>query len=382
MKGKSLNKRLSSTKIRRQQHLLEVTVRADKARAIRFRALASLICKTILWLTLLGGSYVGGNELLRRFVWENPDYYLTDIRVSTGDLLQRDQILSAAGIEQGVNIFKVDIKKARLALDGLPQVERAEIQRILPNRVDITITERRPIAWVTQSANENPTASANAWLIDARSVVMKPRQIVEQYHHLPHISGVPVGNFAPGQKVNTVEMESALKLVQLNSDNTRWQVRHIDLTKQWCMIVTDQNNAKVTFGLDAVDDQLDRLFRYLDRAEAEQREIDSLNLMVVKFTPVTFRQPIAGADNSPAATDKTPSDTEKARDREYLTSSRPPASSTAKPAVPVARAVAVSSASKSPKTRSEPKATPRPQINSGNSGNSAGTLRKPFRQTN
>jgi cell division septal protein FtsQ len=380
MKGKSLNRRLSSTKIRRQQHLLEVTVRADKARAMRFRALASFICKTVMWVALLGGAYVGGKELLRRFVWENPDYYLSDIRISTGDLLQRDQILTATGIEEGMNIFKVDTKKARAALDALPQVERAEIQRILPNRVDISITERRPIAWVTKSANENPTASSGAWLIDARSVVMKPRQIVEQYHHLPQVSGVPVANFAPGQKVNTVEMESALKLIQLNSDNTRWQVRHIDLTKQWCMIVTDQNNSRFTFGLDGVDEQLDRLFRYLDRAEAEQREIDTLNLMVVKFTPVTFRQPLP-VDDSSTVSDKAAPDSEKARDREYLTA-RPPAASTPKPAASTPKpsvAHSAASAAKPQKARSEAKSTPRPQSRPQN--NSAGTL-KPFRQSN
>jgi cell division septal protein FtsQ len=395
MKGKSLNRRLSSTKIRRQQHLLEVTVRADKARAMRFRAVASFICKTIMWVMLLGGAYFGGKELLRRFVWENPDYNLTDIRVSTGDLLQRDQILASAGIDEGMNIFKVDTKKARVALDALPQVERAEIELHFPNRVDITITERRPIAWVTQSANENPTVSANAWLIDARAAVMKPRQIVEQYRHLPHISGVTV-EARTGPKVNTVEMESALKLIQLNSDNTRWQVRHIDLTKQWCMIVTDQNNARFTFGLDEVDGQLDRLFRYLKRAEDEQKEIDSINLMVAKFTPVTFRQSTALADDSSTSVDKS-AEAEKARDREYLTGKSPAASSaknaastqrpgsTPKPGASSARTMQAQAGSKTQKTRTEAKPTPRPQNNSANSAsstNSASPLRKPFRQTN
>ena len=354
MKGKSLNKRLSSTKIRKQQHLLEVTVRADKAKAMRMRAVTSFIFKTILWTMLLGGAYFGGGELLRRFVWENPDYFLTDIRVSNCELLQRDQILAAASIREGMNVFELNTKVARAALDALPQVERAEIQRILPNRVDITIIERRPIAWVTQGANENPTTSTGAWLIDARGVVVKPRQIIEQYHHLPHLSGVAVANFAPGQRVRSVEMESALKLIQINSDNTRWQVRHIDLSKQWCLIVTDQSNARITFGLDAVDDQLDRLFRYLDRAEAEQREIDTVNLMVVKYTPVTFRVP--GNDDDAHADADLPVELNPKRD------------------VPVARAVPVSPTPSSSKPKVDTK------TNSRSGRTSPANVRKPFRQ--
>ena len=62
------------------------------------------------------------------------------------------------------------------------------------------------------------------------------------------------------------------------------------------MTVTDQSQARITFGLDAIDDQLTRLFHYLDRAEAEKREIETINLMVVKYTPVTFRQAVNGDD--------------------------------------------------------------------------------------
>lgn len=363
MKGKSLNKRLSSTKVRRQQHLLEVTVRADKARAMRLRAVTSFICKTILWMIFLGGAYFGGRELLRRFVWENPDYFVTDIRVSNCDLLARDQILATASIREGMNVFEVDTKAARAALDALPQVERAEIQRVLPNRVEITITERRPIAWVTEGPNENPTTSANAWLIDARGVVVKPRQIIAEYHHLPHISGVAVANFAPGQQVRTIEMESTLKLIQINSENVHWQVRHVDLSKQWCMIVTDQSQARITFGLDAIDDQLDRLFRYLDRAEAEQREIDTINLMVVKYTPVTFRQ-TGNADDDHAEAVLAPADAPPAR----------PAASTPKPEIPVARAVQMTPAPRTSKPKTETR------TNNRSSRTAPTAIRKPFRQ--
>jgi cell division septal protein FtsQ len=362
MSGKTRNKRISSAKIRKQQHLLEVTVRADKARSMRNRAIASFICKTIFFSGLIVGAYFGGKELLRRFLWENPDYMITEIRVPQGGALQREQILEASGLREGVNIFVVDTKRARLALDTLPQVERAEIQRILPNRIEVNIVERQPIAWVTKSADENPTASDRSWLIDARGVVMKTKQMLDEYYHIPHISGVTVENFVAGQRITTIEMQSALELIRLNADNTRWQARNIDLAKGYCLVVTDQNHAKVTFGLDNVSQQLDKLFRCLDRAEATHREIRTVNLLLTKNIPVTFQSPEPSeAAEAPAAaappTQTTPAPVQ------------PKASPT-----PVQRAVAVSSTPAPTKSATESRAGYR-----NKSSSSTPPVRKPFR---
>lgn len=360
MKGKVRNQRLSSTRMRKQQHLLEVSVRADKARSMRNRAIASFVCKTIFILGLAAGAWIGGKEALRRFVWENPDLELRDIRVSTDGALLRDQILQAGAVRAGVNIFKLDTDQVRAGIDKLPQVERAEIQVIRPNRIDITVTERRPIAWVTERADEIPTASDKAWLIDARGVVMKTKRMIEEYFHLPHISGVAVSEFVAGQKVNTVEMQAALEIVRLDAENTRWQARNLDISKGYCVVVTDQNHAKITFGLDEIDQQLDRLKRYLDRADAEKKEIQTVNLLVRKNTPVTFHVPEEEVP-PPVAAPPVPVPEEKPKAKN---------TPTVKAAIPVARAIPVSPSST--KSRSDTRSSSKTK--------STPVPRKPFRR--
>ena len=362
MSGKTLNKRISSARIRKQQHLLEVSVRADKARSMRNRAIASFICKTIFFTGLVVGAWFGGKELLRRFLWENPDYIIAEVRITTDGALQREQIEEASDLHNGVNIFSVDIKRARLALDSLPQVERAEIQRVLPNRIEINISERRPIAWVTDSASENPTASDRSWLIDARGVVMKTKQMMEEYYHLPHISGVKVDLFVPGQRINTIEMQAALELIRLSADNTRWQARNIDVAKGYCLIVTDSSHAHITFGLDNVSQQLDKLFRCLDRAQAMHREIQTVNLLLNRNVPVTLH-PAEPGDVEPAMTPAV-----------GATSSPVPVP--AKPAAtPIPRAVAVFSTPAPVKPAAEVRAGYR----SKSSPSTTQSVRKPFR---
>ena len=182
----------------------------------------------------------------------------------------------------------MDIAATRAAVEKLPQVETAEVQRQLPNRLSITITERRPVAWVTAKVADDPTAVENSFLIDVTGTVMRARTILPEYYHMPIISGVETGNLVPGQRVNTFEMQSALELVRLNADSTRFQVRNIDLAKGYCLVVTDQKRAHITFGLDRLEAQLARLNRLLDVIEPTGKEIQTVNLLVERNVPVTF----------------------------------------------------------------------------------------------
>lgn len=291
MRSSGKNQRVSKPRQRRQQHLLEVTVRRDIARVQRNRAVIGFVCKSLLIVSLCVGAWIGGHEVLRRYLWENPEYYLSDIRWTTDGALTREQILTTAGLVEGTNIFSIDLTKSRNALDQLPQVERVELRRSLPNRIDITITERRPVAWVCQRAEEDPSASEKAFLIDARGVVMRSKTILPEYLHLPVISGVEVENLAPGQKVRSFEMQAALDLIRLTPDNTRFQVKNLDLSRGYCVLVTDQLHRKITFGLDRVDLQLERLMRCFEVLEPQGKELQTANLLVERNMPLTFFPP-------------------------------------------------------------------------------------------
>jgi cell division septal protein FtsQ len=285
------NQRVSRPQQRSQEHLLEVSVRASKAREQRLRKAIGFVFKLTLLVVLLAGAWLGAREAVQRFFWDNPTLFLTDIRVDTDGTLTRDQILSAAGVHEGRNIFKTDLAGARSALNKLPQIQRVEIQRTLPNRLDIGIIERQPIAWVVAPGDTDPSASDRSFLVDARGYVMKSRKLLPEYQYMPTISGVETENLVNGQKVTTIEMQAALDLLRLNPDVTRWRAVNIDLSKGYCLVVTDRNGAQITFGLDRIDAQIARLYRLLDYVQPTQQEIRTVNLFVERNTPVTFYEP-------------------------------------------------------------------------------------------
>ncbi len=351
------NKRVSNPRQRKQQHLLDVKIRESKERSRRFNAITGFVCKVVLFGGLAAGLWFGGKEALRNYVWENPDYALREINVTTDGALTREQVLNAAGVTEGRNIFTVDLAESRSAIEKLPQVESAVVQRLLPNRMAVTVTERRPIAWVAAKGDEDPSSSERSFLIDARGIVLRSRVLLPEYLHLPIISGFETENLVLGKRVPAWEMQAALELVRLNADNTRFQARNIDIAKGYCLVVTDQRRARITFGLERIEDQLFRLNRYLDRAAQDRREIRTINLIVERNTPVTFFEPepdaAPGADTAPAAETGSPKP-EPVKEK--------PVEVAKKAEIPVAKAV--------------PKSTPQSR-----GSTSTRFVKKPFNQT-
>jgi hypothetical protein len=54
------------------------------------------------------------------------------------------------------------------------------------------------------------------------------------------------------------------------------------------MVVTNESRAKITFGLDRIDEQIDRLGVLLDRVSQSRRELRTINLMVQRNVPVVY----------------------------------------------------------------------------------------------
>jgi cell division protein FtsQ len=288
------NQRVSSFRQRRQQHLLDVKVRSRKAVQHRNRKFLVVFSKIALVIALIAGIYVGGRVAAKRFFIDNPDYKLSAIEVQTDGTLQREQILSVADLHEGENIFRVHLARVHDRLQELPQVDEVEVVRKLPAEIDIRIIERKPIAWITSEKQiADPFASDAAFLVDARGVLMKEKKLLPEYLGLPLILGCASESLEAGKTVQAPEAKSALELLRLSTRSfmqTRFQIREIDISKGYCLIVTDKNHSRVTFGFDNLDTQLQRLEQFLIYSDDAHRELATVNLLVQRNIPVTFQK--------------------------------------------------------------------------------------------
>jgi len=323
---------------RRQQHLLDVKVRSRKAAQHRARRALAVLSRVILLAAVCAAIYAGTREAARRLFFENPDYQLKTIELQTDGTLQREQILNAADLREGENIFRVNLGRVHDLIQQLPQTDEVQVMRKLPSEVDIRVVERKPIAWITSEKEiSDPFASDSAFLVDARGVLMKEKKLLPEYLGLPVILGCSSESLEVGKVVESSEAKTALELLRLSARSflqMRFQVREIDVSENYRLLVTDKNHSRVTFGYNDLETQLRRLEQFLVYCDDSKQELATLNLLVQRNIPVTFAPRAVAVINDtiePAveprvmkampvhAAEKTASSPSKAR-----TSSKPP----------------------------------------------------------
>jgi cell division septal protein FtsQ len=236
---------------------------------------------------------------------KNSDFQIKTIELQTDGTLQREQVLKAVDLHEGENIFKVNLARVHDSIQQLPQTDEVQVVRKLPGEIDIHVVERKPVAWITSEKEiSDPFVSDAAFLMDARGILMKQKKLLPEYLGLPLILGCSSESLEAGKTVESPEAKTALELLRLSDRSflqTRFQIREIDVSKGYCLLVTDKNRARVTFGFNDLQTQLRRLEQFLVYCDDSKQELGTLNLLVQRNIPVTFAEPPAAVINDTIA---------------------------------------------------------------------------------
>src|SRR3989441_8370470 len=217
-KPRSRNRRVSNVRQRRQQHLLDVKVRSRRATQHRIRRVIGVLSRVILLVALCAAAYAGVREAARRLFFENPDFQLKTIELQTDGTLQREQVLKAADLREGENVFTVNLAEVQDRIQELPQADEVQVVRKLPGEIDIRVVERKPVAWITSEKDiSDPFASDTAFLVDARGVLMKQKKLLPEYLGLPLILGCSSEALEAGKGVEYPQAQKPLRLLPLNA---------------------------------------------------------------------------------------------------------------------------------------------------------------------
>ncbi len=117
-----------------------------------------------------------------RFLLYSPTMLLLkpdQIELSGNRIVSREAVLQQFVHDRNRSVLRIPLDVRRSQLEQIPWVESASVQRILPNRLRIELTERTPVAF---ARNGNELA-----LIDAHGVVLdRPRG---EDLHFPIVTG-------------------------------------------------------------------------------------------------------------------------------------------------------------------------------------------------
>ena len=102
------------------------------------------------------------------------------IEVQGNRFVPPEAIAEKFSADMGRSVVRVPLTERREALESLPWVEQAHVQRVLPNRIRVEITERTPVAFLRTGSELS--------LVDAQGVILD--RPAEGEFRFPVVSGI------------------------------------------------------------------------------------------------------------------------------------------------------------------------------------------------
>ena len=301
-KRKMTNRRLGRV------HVLDVKLRSSKVRAARARRV--VIALGVCFGTVLGlyALWCLGEFTLNKLVYENKSFAIQQVDVQTDGVISADQLRRWSGVRGGQNLLALDLACVKRDLEMQAMIETVSVERILPGTLRLRVTEREPIAQVAVP-HPNPAGGLDlkVFQIDENGYVMlplDPRQRAvppaEPDDQLPLILGINAADLQPGRKLDSVQVQAALKWIgafESSAMANLVDLKKIDVLSPEVLIVTTGQGSEVTFGLDNFDQQLLRWQRIQEECARSNKTIATLNLAVTDNTPLR----LADASAAPPA---------------------------------------------------------------------------------
>jgi cell division protein FtsQ len=139
--------------------------------------------RVLVW-TIAGAASVTVSVVAGRFLLYSPQVLLLksdQIELLGNHIVSRESVLQPFAHDRNRSVLRIPLEVRRSQLEQLPWVESASVERILPNRIRVELTERTPIAFLR---NGNELA-----LIDAHGVILNRPEGEDL--HFPIVAGLP-----------------------------------------------------------------------------------------------------------------------------------------------------------------------------------------------
>ena len=150
--------------------------------------------------------------LMRKaFFSANPHFRLNSMEIVNGSYWKgKEKLLCArTGIAPGNNLFSIDFAALRKKIESIPGIEKAEVVRILPDKLRVNVIERIPRAVLYSPAGH--------LVVDEKGVII-PRRESAVHGNLPVITRIPGMRYLrAGEKVE--ELLPSINLIMTTLRN-------------------------------------------------------------------------------------------------------------------------------------------------------------------
>jgi len=192
--------------------------------------------RVFVW-TVAGAALITAGYFGRRYALYSPQVLLIkpdQIDVNGNRIVAREEIQKLFMHDRNHSVLSIPLEARRVQIQEIPWVEEASVQRILPNRLRVEITERTPVAFF-RNGNE-------LTLIDAHGVLLE-RPEGEDFH-FPIVTGMSE-NLARDEREKRMQVyQEFMKNIDLVKPGSSERVSEADLgnPRDLCAVLTGFGN--------------------------------------------------------------------------------------------------------------------------------------------
>ena len=263
--------------------ILMVSGRMSDQRNERVHRIGAILLVTVVlvgvgWVVLLGAKIIG-----QALFSENDRFVITQLDIRSDGKLQPEDIREYAHIEEGMNLFAIDLGQVRDDLASVPIVSAVSVRRKLPGTLEIVVSERIPAARIAGESIGYPLA------VDRVGFVLGPKSVSQQ---LPSITGLQEKGLRPGAQVGDPGIKNALHVLDVCDSPTFspfLKVKNVDVSHPEYLEVRLQRGECILLSRDNVDTKLTKLCEIMKRTADMGQAIASIDMTVDKNFPVQYQ---------------------------------------------------------------------------------------------
>ncbi|MEX2581213.1 MAG: FtsQ-type POTRA domain-containing protein, partial [Verrucomicrobiales bacterium] len=269
------------------------------------RVRRGLIVK-ILAIVCLGVSVpIGAKWGYEEIFFENEEFILKRLNIRTDGALGEAGLAEIANVSAGMNLMELDLERIRQRIKKLPQVDEVSVSREMPDKLNVIVRERIPVAWVScPPQGIRPGDMERGFLLDEKGYLFRCLDLDDGMMALPVIEAFKLVEPVEGARLETEGMDSALALIVENDrifGEGAMEIHQVKLRNEWSIECVYRTGLQVTFGIFEIERGLKDLVTILNKTGSDSPALASVNVAARRNIPVTFAPEAEGSAVSTVA---------------------------------------------------------------------------------
>ncbi len=244
------------------------------------------------------GVWYGVSWVMKAGFSQNEYFNVKRIEIHTDGMVDTQRIRSWARVQEGENLFSLDLQRVKRDLQIVPIINEVAVERVLPHTLRLRVKERKPLAGIILY-RQDQRGELNRivyWVGDGGILIPSNSEANAGFKTpakwLPLITGLNQADLMPGRPIQSHQLTSALSLIDrfdLSPMAGLAHLRQIDVSRRETLEVITWQGARITLSLNGLDRQLNRWRKIYDLSRERKSTISSADLSIKNNLPVKWK---------------------------------------------------------------------------------------------